>query len=113
MRLEEEKRNEIEGRRPQHRLTRRKDARGNHGGHRVGSVVKAVDVVEHQRQGDDCDQRFHRTGCQEYSSTMPSRMLATSSQRSLAASRLSMMSRHFMTSMASYSPLKSWARPRR
>ena len=48
-RAEQEGRHEIEKRGPHHRLKRRQDARGHDGGDRVGGIVKAIDVIEHQR----------------------------------------------------------------
>ena len=69
-----------------HRRARREHARRHDRGDRVRGVVEPVDEVEGKRQGDHGDQRERH---QEYSSTTPSRMFATSSQRSVAASRLS------------------------
>ena len=52
---EAERRGEVEERRPDDGLARREHARGHDGRDRVGGVVKAVDVVEDERDGDDED----------------------------------------------------------
>ena len=53
--LEDGEGDEVEERRPEHRLARREHARRHHGGDGVGRVVEAVDVVEDERGGDDRD----------------------------------------------------------
>ena len=43
-------RHEIEKRREEHRLPRAQDASGDHGGNRVGRIMKAIHEVKGQRQ---------------------------------------------------------------
>ena len=61
---EAERGDEVEERRPHHRLQRRQDARGDDGGDGVGGVVKAVDEIEdecHEDDEDDDGQHGDRT----------------------------------------------------
>ena len=50
---EHERGHEVEEGRPHHGLAGLQHARRDDGGNRVGGVVKAVDVIEDQRNGDD------------------------------------------------------------
>src|SRR5262249_12063616 len=95
LRFEELERDEVEQRGPDDGCSGAQDPGRDYGRDGVGGVVKAVDEVERQRQRDHGQERDAH---QPYSSTTPSRMFAMSSQRSVAASRLSYMSRHFSTS---------------
>ena len=98
-RAEGERGDEVEERRPDDGLARRQHPRRHDGGDRVGGVVKAVDEVENERdddQRDDCEKvGIHPRG-QACLTTTPSSTLATSSQRSVAASRKSRISFHLM-----------------
>ncbi len=91
--------NEIEHRRPDDGLAWRQHTGRHYGGNRVGGVVKAVDEIENER---DEDQRGDREEVgihpllQACLTTTPSSTLATSSQRSVAASRKSRISFHLM-----------------
>ena len=90
--MEHENGDKIEECGQHHRLIRLQDAGRYHGRDRVRRVVKAVHEVEQQRHDHDTRQyaeaqlaggaRVH----QEFSSTMPSTMFATSSQRSVIVS---------------------------
>ena len=83
--------NEVKHGRPHDGLDGRQHPRRHHGGDRVGSVVKAVDEVEHQGDGDDEDderQGVHRPTYPIFS-MMPSITLTTSSHRSVTSSRVS------------------------
>ena len=53
---EDEGGDEVEERRPDHRLLRREHARRDDGGDRVRGVVEAVQEVERQRDEDDEDE---------------------------------------------------------
>ena len=103
LQLEDEDRDDVEEGREHHRLLRLQHAGGDHGGDRIGRVVEAVHEVERERQRDQ--QRDHpepsldvpiacclstpRRRGQEFSRTMPSIRLATSSQRSVIDSSCS------------------------
>src|SRR5215510_11206229 len=97
LRFDEQERDEIEECGPGHGRARSEHSRRHDRRNGICGVMKAVDEIEYERDEDDGGESNHHA----YSSTMPSRMFATSSQRSVAASRLSTMSRHFMTVSAS------------
>ena len=54
---EEQEGDEVEERRPGHRVARPEHARRHDGGDRVGGVVQAVEEIERQRDGDQADQQ--------------------------------------------------------
>ena len=87
--VEDEKRDEVEERRQHDRLLRLQHAGRHDGGDRIRRVVEAVHEVERQRDRDQSTTTNHmmasctRSCDQAFSSTMPSMMLATSSQRSV------------------------------
>src|SRR5687767_6955424 len=54
---ESERREEIERRRPHHRLARRQDTGGDNGGDGVGGVVEAVDEIEDERNRNKDENR--------------------------------------------------------
>ena len=98
-RAEGERRDEVEEGGPDDGLARRQHARRHDGRDRVRGVVKAVDVVEDERdddERDDCEEVGIHPRRQACLTTTPSSTLATSSQRSVAASRKSRISFHLM-----------------
>src|SRR5690606_19849125 len=103
--LENKDRSNITKRRECHRMLRLEHAGGNHRGNGVGGIVKAVHKVEHQcqkhQQNHDPEAetdsfQFSRSA-QEFSRTMPSMRLPTSSQRSVTSSSSSYSSFNFKT----------------
>jgi hypothetical protein len=96
MQPEHQEGDEIEERRPGHRIVRAQNTGGHDGGDRVRRVIHAVEEVERQR---DCNQpdeqrQSERGGVhpllrpsQTCSTTMPCSTLATSSKRSTTFSR--------------------------
>ena len=94
---EEQEGDEVEERRPDHRVLRAQHARRDDGGDRIGGVVQAVEEIERERDGDQARsaaaaraRRVHqRAPCraQTCSITMPLISLATSSKRSTTFSR--------------------------
>ena len=93
--LEDEERDEVEEGGPGYGLMGFEDAGGDDGGDGVRCVVKAVHEVKQQRNnhqpGDDPESDLYgfHGGAQAFSSTMPSTILATSSQRSVIDSSCS------------------------
>jgi len=89
---EHEKRDEVEERRPGDCPVRAHGAGGDDRGDRVGGVVKAVEKVEREREQYqehhdlEADRHADRVLDQEFSMTMPSMILATSSHLSVTAS---------------------------
>ena len=96
MQAEHQEGDEVEERRPQHRILRPQHAGRDDGRDRVGRVVQAVEEVEQQRDGDQADQnRKTKRGVHcaalpyTCSMTMLLISLATSSKRSATFSRWS------------------------
>ncbi|MPN55101.1 hypothetical protein SDC9_202780 [bioreactor metagenome] len=59
--VEDENRHNVEERGKCHGLSRFENPRGNHGGNRIGSVVKAVHEIE--QQGEHHQQNHNPEGC--------------------------------------------------
>ena len=92
MEAEEQEGDEVEERRPEHRVLRAQHPRRDDGGDGIGRVVQAVEEVEEQGDGDEAGQRRQREGGgvharHTFSITMPLISLATSSNRSTTSSR--------------------------
>src|SRR5947209_20261631 len=80
---------EVKESRPKDGQTRGEYARRDNGGDGIGRVVKAVNKIEGQGNTDDCEDKVVAGHDQAFLTTMPSMVLATSSQRSMAASVIS------------------------
>lgn len=93
--LKDEERDEVEEGRPGNRLVGLQHFGGDDGGDGVGGIVEAVHEVEQQgdddQPGDDPEPDLYvfHGDAQAFSSTMPSTILATSSQRSVMDSSCS------------------------
>src|SRR5699024_10425062 len=86
VRLEQKERCEVEERGPSNRDANAQHTRRDDRRNRDGGVVTPVDERAKEHERDDRDQGDQH---QVYSKTTPSRALATSSQRSVAASNCS------------------------
>src|SRR4030095_1488778 len=100
---EDEGCSEVEEGGPDDRLAGRQYPGGHDGCDRMGGCVKAVNVVENQRNRDyDGDESEFHVSLYPCLTTTPSSTLAQSSQRSVASSRRSSISFHLMTERASF-----------